>query len=155
MWLLFRFSLLSPQKNGIIGITNISKETDCVGIYVNPDNIDFQRAINSQIYVDKSGLIELTNAKLFTEQQFICVSRPRRFGKSMTANMLTAYYSSGCDSREMFSDLKIAKSADFEKHLNKYNVIHINMVNFLSESKDMNELIDFVSDTADKGQELS
>ena len=117
-----------------------------MGIYVNPDNIDFQRAINSQIYVDKSGLIELTNAKLFTEQQFICVSRPRRFGKSMTANMLTAYYSRGCDSREMFSDLKIAKSADFEKHLNKYNVIHINMVNFLSESKDMNELIDFVSE---------
>lgn len=117
-----------------------------MGIYVNPDNIDFQRAINSQIYVDKSGLIELTNAKLFTEQQFICVSRPRRFGKSMTANMLTAYYSRGCDSREMFSDLKIAKSADFKKHLNKYNVIHINMVNFLSESKDMNELIDFVSE---------
>lgn len=117
-----------------------------MGIYVNPDNIDFQRAINSQIYVDKSGLIELTNAKLFTEQQFICVSRPRRFGKSMTANMLTAYYSHGCDSREMFSDLKIAKSTDFEKHLNKYNVIHINMVNFLSESKDMNELIDFVSE---------
>lgn len=117
-----------------------------MGIYINPDNIDFQRAINSQIYVDKSGLIELTNAKLFTEQQFICVSRPRRFGKSMTANMLTAYYSRGCDSREMFSDLKIAKSADFEKHLNKYNVIHINMVNFLSESKDMNELIDFVSE---------
>lgn len=117
-----------------------------MGIYVNPDNIDFQRAINSQIYVDKSGLIELTNAKLFTEQQFICVSRPRRFGKSMTANMLTAYYSRGCNSREMFSDLKIAKSTDFEKHLNKYNVIHINMVNFLSESKDMNELIDFVSE---------
>lgn len=122
-----------------------------MGIYVNPNNVDFQRAINSQIYVDKSGLIELTNAKLFTEQQFICVSRPRRFGKSMTANMLTAYYSRGCDSREMFSELKIAKSAGFDK----YNVIHINMVNFLSESKDMNELIDFVSDTADKGQELS
>ena len=115
-----------------------------MGIYVNPDNIDFQRAINSQIYVDKSGLIELTNAKLFTEQQFICVSRPRRFGKSMAANMLTAYYSRGCDSHEMFSDLKIAKSTDF-----------VNMVNFLSESKDMNELIAFVSDTADKGQELS
>ena len=148
--------LLSPQKNGIMRITNIFKEAGCVGsIYDNPDNIDFQRAINSQIYVDKSGLIELTNAKLFTEQQFICVSRPRRFGKSMTANMLTAYYSRGCDSREMFSELKIAKSAGFEKHLNKYNVIHINMVNFLSESKDMNELIDFVSDTADKGQELS
>ena len=150
-----RSSLLSARKNDIIGVTNIFKEAEQMGIYVNPDNIDFQRAINSQIYVDKSGLIELTNAKLFTEQQFICVSRPRRFGKSMATNMLTAYYSRGCDSHEMFSELKIAKSTDFEKHLNKYNVIHINMVNFLSESKDMNELIAFVSDTADKGQELS
>ena len=115
-----------------------------MGIYVNPDNIDFQRAINSQIYVDKSGLIELTNAKLFTEQQFICVSRPRRFGKSMAANMLTAYYSRGCDSRKMFSELKIAKSADFEKHLNKYNVIHINMVDFLDRSKTMDEMLDYL-----------
>ena len=61
--MLLKIDLLSPQKNGIIGITNIFKEARQMGIYVNPDNIDFQRAINSQIYVDKSGLIELTNAK--------------------------------------------------------------------------------------------
>lgn len=117
-----------------------------MGIYLNPGNFDFQRAINSEIYVDKSLLIEYTNKKLFTEQQFICVSRPRRFGKSMAANMLTAYYSRGCDSREMFSGLKIAKSDSFEKHLNKYNVIHINMVSFLGESHDIDEMIKFIEE---------
>lgn len=117
-----------------------------MGIYLNPSNIDFQRAINSEIYVDKSQLIEYTNKKLFTEQQFICVSRPRRFGKSMAANMLTAYYSRGCNSEEMFSKLKISRADTFEKHLNKYNVIHINMVNFLSESQNMDEMIEFVEE---------
>lgn len=115
-----------------------------MGIYLNPSNIDFQRAINSEIYVDKSQLIEYTNKKLFTEQQFICVSRPRRFGKSMAANMLTAYYSRGCNSEEMFSKLKISRVDTFEKHLNKYNVIHINMVNFLERSKSIDDMLDYL-----------
>jgi len=147
--------LLSPQKNGIMRITEFFKKAECVGIYVNPDNANFQQCLQQDIYVDKSMIIECINKYINTEDRFINISMPLRFGKSMTANMLTAYYSRGCDSRKMFSNLKIAKSTGFEKHLNKYNVIHINMVNFLSESKDMNELIDFVSDTADKGQELS
>lgn len=112
-----------------------------MGIFLNPNNIDFQRAINSKIYIDKSELIKYINNVICTEQQFICISRPRRFGKSMAANMLTAYYSRGCDSKKMFSGLKIAKADSFEKHLNKYNVIHINMVNFLSESKNMDEML--------------
>ena len=115
-----------------------------MGIYLNPSNIDFQRAINSEIYVDKSQLIEYTNKKLFTEQQFICVSRPRRFGKSMAANMLTAYYSRGCNSEEMFSKLKISKADTFEKHLNRYNVIHINLVNFLERSKSIDDMLDYL-----------
>lgn len=123
-----------------------------MGIYLNPNSIDFQRALNSKIYIDKSMLIEQINNKIFTEQQFICVSRPRRFGKSMAANMLTAYYSRGCDSREMFADLKIAGSESFEKHLNKYNVIHINMVSYLSESKNIDEMIGFME--ADISEEL-
>ena len=98
-----------------------------MGIYLNPNNTDFRRAINSEIYVDKSMLIEQTNKKMFTEQQYICVSRPRRVGKSMAANMLVAYYSRGCDSRKLFSDLEISKDPTFEKHLNKYNVIHLDM----------------------------
>ena len=96
-----------------------------MGILLNPDNIDFQEALNSEIYIDKTELMLYTNKVLRTEQKYICVSRPRRFGKSMAANMLTAYYSRGCDSRGMFSKYKIAKADSFEKYLNKYNVIHI------------------------------
>ena len=112
-----------------------------MGILLNPDNIDFQESLNSEIYVDKTELMSYTNKVLRTEQKYICISRPRRFGKSMAANMLTAYYSRGCDSREMFSKYKIAKADSFEKHLNKYNVIHINMVDFLSEASSIEEMI--------------
>lgn len=115
-----------------------------MGILLNPDNIDFQIALNSEIYVDKSELINYTNKSINTEQRFICVSRPRRFGKSMTANMLVAYYSRGCDSREMFSSYKIVKADSFEKHLNKYNVIHINMVNFINVNKTVQEGLDYL-----------
>ncbi len=115
-----------------------------MGIYLNPGNIDFQQALNSKIYIDKSMLIEYANSVIYTEQKYICVSRPRRFGKSMAANMLTAYYSRGCDSREMFSNLKISEDGSFEKHLNKYNVIHINMVNFLERSGSIDEMLDYL-----------
>lgn len=80
-----------------------------MGRFVNPDNSAFQAALNSEIYVDKTGLLENLNKKLDTMQGYICNSRPRRFGKSLTANMLTAYYSCGCDSKEMFSNLAIGK----------------------------------------------
>lgn len=117
-----------------------------MGIYLNPNNTDFYNAVNhSQIYVDKTDLINYTNKVLFGEQKFICVSRPRRFGKSMAANMLTAYYSRGCDSKEMFNKLKIATADSFEKHLNKYNVIHINMVNFMNKGNSIDEALDYLS----------
>lgn len=87
-----------------------------MGMFVNPDNSAFQVALNSEIYVDKSGLIKYTNRVLNTLQGYICNSRPRRFGKSVTANMLTAYYR-GCSSEAMFADLEISKSTDFKKHL--------------------------------------
>ena len=117
-----------------------------MGIYLNPENVDFQEVLNSKIYVDKSELIQYTNSVLRTTQKYICVSRPRRFGKSMAANMLTAYYSRGCNSRELFQGLKIATHPDFEKHLNQYNVIHLNMRDYLTESENMKQLIQFVED---------
>jgi len=117
-----------------------------MGIYLNPDNTDFQEALNSEIYVDKTELIRHTNSKIRTTNKYICVSRPRRFGKSMAGDMLVAYYSRGCDSKEMFSKYKISADPCFEKHLNKYNVIHINMVNFLGESKNIDEMVQFISD---------
>ncbi len=72
-----------------------------MGIYLNPGNKGFWESVRSEIYVDKTGMIAYTNRYMNTEQKFICVSRPRRFGKSMALKMLAAYYSCGCDSREL------------------------------------------------------
>ena len=113
-----------------------------MGIYLNPDGSKFEEAVNSDIYVDKTGLLNYTNSVLHTMQKYLCISRPRRFGKSMAANMLTAYYSRGCDEKTLFSQFEIAKSDDFTEHINRYNTISVNMQEFLSRSKSIYELID-------------
>lgn len=106
-----------------------------MGIYLNPANDGFWRAVRSEIYVDKTGLIADTNKYLNTEQQYICVSRPRRFGKSMALNMLAAYYSRGCESEELFAGRKIENDPTFREHLNQYDVILLNIQQFLIEAK--------------------
>ena len=98
-----------------------------MGIYLNPGNEKFKRACNSEIYIDKTELIDLTNKVINTEQNYICISRPRRFGKSMAANMLAAYYGKGCDSEKLFNRYKIAKRKSYRKNLNQYNVIALNI----------------------------
>ena len=69
-----------------------------MGRFLNPDNSVFQDVINTKIYVDKTELLDYTNSVINTTEKFICCSRPRRFGKSVTAYMLAAYYSKGCES---------------------------------------------------------
>ena len=115
-----------------------------MGGYLNPGNEKFGEALNSQIYVDKTGLIEYTNRVMYSNQKYVCVSRPRRFGKSMAANMLAAYYSRGCDSRELFQGLKISKADACEKKLNQYNTIFLNMQEFLSQTSSMDEMLRLV-----------
>lgn len=117
-----------------------------MGMFVNPDNSAFRVALNSEIYVDKSGLIEYTNNVLNTLQGYICNSRPRRFGKSVTANMLAAYYSRGCDSESMFADLEIGHSSDFKKHLNKYDVIHLDIQWCIEPSGGPEHIVDYISE---------
>ena len=113
-----------------------------MGIYLNPDSSKFEEAANSDIYIDKTGLLVYTNSVLHTMQKYICISRPRRFGKSIAANMLTAYYSRGCDTRQLFAEFEIARDKDFEKYLNRYNTISVNMQELLSRSNGIYELID-------------
>lgn len=115
-----------------------------MGIYLNQGNILFAKDKSSEIYVDKSKLIEQTNKVINTNTQYISLSRPRRFGKSMAAHMLTAYYSRGCDSRQLFSDLKIAETKSFEKHLNKYNVISFDIQKFLVKTKSIKEMLELM-----------
>ena len=116
-----------------------------MGRFVNPDNSAFQVALNSKIYMDKTGLLEYTNSVLDTPEAYICNSRPRRFGKSYTANMLAAYYSKGCDSEKMFDGLTIGKSSDFKKHLNKYDVIHIDVQWFLTNCEEAENVVAYIT----------
>ena len=110
-------------------------------MYVNVDNHLFKRVRNSE-YVDKSELIALTNKVIDTEDQYICVTRPRRFGKSVTVKMLNAYYSKGCVSKALFSDLKIASSPDFESHLNQHDVIYLDMTEFADNKDNGNKYLE-------------
>ena len=106
-----------------------------MGAYINVGNAGFQSSRNSE-YVDKSGLIAVVNKTLYTKQRFSCVSRCRRFGKSMAAEMLCAYYDQSCDSRHLFEDLEIAKDPSFEQHLNKYPVLYLDLSDFVTRFKD-------------------
>ena len=111
-----------------------------MGIYLNPGNDAFQIAVNDDIYVDKSELLLFTNQKINKNKRYLCVSRPRRFGKSMAANMLAAYYSRGCSSKKLFGGLKASENKEFTAHLNQYDVIYLNIQQFLSCSLQLGEL---------------
>ena len=117
-----------------------------MGRFVNPDNTTFKAALNTKIYVDKTKLIDFTNSLIGTTENFICNSRPRRFGKSYTANMLAAYYSKGCDSRELFNTLAIAKTSAFEKYINKFDVIHFDLQWFFTRDN-IDNTVDLITVT--------
>ncbi len=98
-----------------------------MGIYLNPDNDNFKAILTREIYVDKTEMLSVLNNFMATDNKYICVSRPRRFGKTITSNMIAAYYSKNCDSANLFSPLKISKKTDYFSNLNKYNVIKIDL----------------------------
>ena len=113
-----------------------------MGIYVNPGNENLKIALNSQIFVDKSLVLKKLCSFLNSNQRFICVSRPRRFGKSTVRDIMVAYFSKGCDSREMFSNLKIAKEPYFEENLNRFNLLSIDMGFFYNNVRDKEEVLE-------------
>ncbi len=109
---------------------------DIVSLYLNQDNSGFFDSLNSKIFIDKSNLLTITNSNIRTDNKFMCVTRPRRFGKTMALSMLNAYYSKGCDSKELFKDLKISKDENYLIHLNKHNVIWIDMARIYLKYKE-------------------
>lgn len=115
-----------------------------MGRFVNPNNSAFQVALNSKIYIDKTGLLAYTNSVLNTEQAMICNSRPRRFGKSMTANMLVAYYSRACNSETMFQGLEIAKDSSFQEQLNKHDVIYFDVQWCIAPAQGVNNVVGYL-----------
>lgn len=112
-----------------------------MGIYLNPTGRSFELAINSEIFVDKSGLIKETNKCINTLQRYMCVSRPRRFGKSMAMDMLSAYYGRKTDAENLFKGLKISHDESYDRHINKYDVLKINMQEFLSVTHSVDDML--------------
>ena len=102
-----------------------------MGKFLNKGNNGF-RAVRNSEFVDKSRLIEIVNATLNTERQFTCVSRARRFGKSIGAEMLYSYYDQWSASEELFADLQIYQSASFKKHFRCYPVLYLDMTDFVT-----------------------
>ncbi len=116
------------------------KGVSFVGIYLNPGNDGFRQTLNGK-YVDKTGLISYVNSVLDTNDKLTCVSRPRRFGKTIAAHTLCAYYDKSCNSRSMFEHLEISNDPSFESHLNKYDVIYLDITRFISRAEKIEDIV--------------
>lgn len=116
-----------------------------MGTYINKGNSAFRDIVTHE-YVDKSALIPKINATLNSERRYSCVARCRRFGKSMAAKMLCAYYDKSCDSHELFAGLEAEKDESFEKYLNKYSVIYLDVTSFVARPELGNNIVRFIQE---------
>ena len=117
-----------------------------MGNYLNPGNAGFAR-VTKENYIDKTGLISLINRSIDTTRNMICISRPRRFGKTYAAQMLAAYYDKTCDSHDLFKDYNIAKDESYEKQINKYDVIYLDMTGLKPYTKDYANIVPYLIKT--------
>ena len=136
----------TKSKSEINMIKGANSHAITGGAHINPGNESF-RVIRNGIYVDKTGLIDLINNTIDTKDKLTCISRPRRFGKSYTAQMLCAYYDKGCDSGELFSDLEIANKASFRRYLNAFNVIYLDITSFISAADSVDNIVNDIKNT--------
>jgi len=137
--LIFKNFTLNSSLSKLFVSLHVQKITD-MGTYINKGNDAFHDIRNDE-YIDKSAMIAVINSTLNTERRFSCVTRCRRFGKSMAAEMLCAYYDKSCDSRKLFNGLSIAKDTSFEKHLNKYSLIYIDITDFTTKFKNDKNIV--------------
>lgn len=129
-----------------------------MGIYLNPGMEMFEKAIRSEIYIDKTEMIHYLNTVLNTEQQYVSVSRPRRFGKTMAANMICAYYDRSIDSRPVFRKYRLSaartaskaecgrKTLAWDVYLNRFDVIYLNMMDFLGAGETVRDMIGYLNE---------
>ena len=121
-----------------------------MAIYLNPNNEGFRMTLAGDIYIDKTMLISELNKFIDKGNKYVCISRPRRFGKTIATNMMGAYYSKGCDSRELFKDLKISKADNYEEYLNKLNFISIDVASEYQNSLDKDQMLTYLTDAIRK-----
>lgn len=116
-----------------------------MGTYINKGNEGFRRALNG-IYVDKTEMIGIINKTLDTERSLTCLTRCRRFGKTMAVDMLRAYYDKSCDSRQLFEGLSVAKCESFEEHLNKYPILNLDVTDFVTKYSQDPNIVSYIQE---------
>ena len=118
-----------------------------MAIYLNTNRNfeNYKELYNEEYFVDKSKIISLINKKINTKSKYLCITRPRRFGKSSIVSMLGAYYSKAIDSKEIFNELNISKDKSYIENLNKYNVISMSFTEVDKNCKDCREYIDRIT----------
>ena len=113
-----------------------------MSLFLNLDESKFKSYYIDDIFIDKSMLLKACNNNLYKESsKYMCITRPRRFGKTLALSMLNAYYSKGCDSKELFDKLNISKESTYEEHLNKHNVIWIDMASLYTKIDNKEEFV--------------
>ena len=112
-----------------------------MGMYLNPGYDRYEIAMNSEIFVDKTEMIVFTNSLVNTNQRYLSVSRPRRFGKSMATDMLCAYYGRD-DSRKLFEKTRLSKLDGWDGHLNRFDVIRVIMTDFFKPETEVGSSLD-------------
>ena len=134
-----------------------------MGIYLNPGSDRYEEALRTEIYVDKTNMISFLNSVVNTKRKYVAVSRPRRFGKTTTADMISAYYDCSINARDLFEDKKIStnpklyeagregKKSPWDIYLNKFYVIHVNMVDLATETGSIPEMLFNLSSSSTSG----
>lgn len=119
-----------------------------MAVYLNTNSAyeDFRMLSNDEFFVDKSEIIEKVSKRITTKNRYLCITKPRRFGKTSVLNMLGAYYGKAYPSKTIFDQLNISKSNDYSVHLNQYNIITLSL-NDLPASG--NTYIDYINQFKD------
>ena len=113
-----------------------------MGVYLNPGKDAFDEAVNSEVFIDKTGMIQYLNSITRTKQKYVSVSRPRRFGKTMAVDMLCAYYGREADSRLLFEKCRISETeTKWDEYLGKFDVIRLVMTDFFNTERNVDEAI--------------
>lgn len=123
-----------------------------MSIYLNTSKSyeNFVELFNEEYFVDKTAMISILNKKISTKGKYVCITRPRRFGKSSVADMMGAYYSKAVDSKDIFDGLNISRFDSYEKNLNKYNVINISFNDTCDKGNRYEDYIDMIRNSIKK-----
>ena len=122
-----------------------------MGTYLNPGKQSYEMAVNSEIFVDKTEMIRYLNAVINTQQRFVSVSRPRRFGKTMAADMICAYYDREADSRELFAKRKLSgcapaqvadKEIAWDEYLGRFDVLRLVMTKLFKKGNSVSKSLE-------------